>query len=76
MKPLPLLLAAALAVAGGLPAISTAADEKLIGGSVESLLVFARERHPEFAAMRFEADAAAERVGPAGALPEIGRAHV
>ncbi|MDI6747844.1 MAG: hypothetical protein QMD17_11940 [Rhodocyclaceae bacterium] len=53
--------------AGGLPAISTAADEKLIGGSVECLLVFAREQHPEFAAMRSEADAAAERLGPAGA---------
>ena len=87
MKPLPLLLAAALAVAGGLPAVaqetrraapsvfgggSIPADEKLIGGSVESLLVFAREQHPEFAAMRFEAAAAAERVGPAGALPDPG----
>jgi len=70
MKPLPLLLATALAVAGGLPGVSTAADEKLIGGSVDSLLVYAREQHPEFAAARFEADAAAERVGPAGALPD------
>ncbi|MDO9601245.1 MAG: hypothetical protein Q7J02_02940 [Rhodocyclaceae bacterium] len=42
-------MAAALAGAGGLPVISTAADEKLIGGSVESLLVFAREQHPDSA---------------------------
>ncbi|MDO8958897.1 MAG: TolC family protein [Rhodocyclaceae bacterium] len=62
-----LLLAAALAVASGL---ALAADETLIGGNVESLLAFARERHPEFAAMRAEADAAAERVAPAGALPD------
>ncbi|MDP1537742.1 MAG: TolC family protein [Burkholderiales bacterium] len=72
MKSLPLLLAAAIAAAGGLPTASTAADGTLIGGSVESLLVFAREHHPEFAAMRFEADAAAERVAPAGALPDPG----
>ncbi|MDP1956959.1 MAG: TolC family protein, partial [Rhodocyclaceae bacterium] len=67
MKPLSVLLAAALAVAGGM---ALAADETLIGGNVESLLAFARERHPEFAAMRAEADAATERIAPAGALPD------
>jgi outer membrane protein TolC len=64
------VLAAALAVASGLPAAASAANEMLIGGSVDSLLVFARENHPEFAAMRSEADAAKERIGPAGALPD------
>ena len=87
MKPLLLLLAAALAGAGGLPAVAqetrradpgvfgggaNPAAETFIGGNVESLLAFARERHPEFAAMRSEAAAAAERVGPAGALPDPG----
>ncbi len=44
--------------------------EITVGGNVESLLAFARERHPEFAAMRHEAAAAAARVSPAGALPD------
>ncbi len=66
MRPLLLLLAAALAVAGGM----ARADERVLGGDVESLLAFARERHPEFAALRHEADAAAARVAPAGALPD------
>lgn len=57
------LCAAALFAAG-------AAAETVIGGSVDSLLQFARERHPEFAAMRLEAEAAQARVQPAGALPD------
>ena len=40
------------------------------GVDVESLLVIARERNPELASALREADAAAERVGPAGALPD------
>lgn len=40
------------------------------GATLESLLALARERHPELRAMQFEADAAAQRVGPAGALPD------
>lgn len=40
------------------------------GSSVESLLALAREGNPEFAGMRYEAEAAAERVTPAGALPD------
>jgi outer membrane protein, heavy metal efflux system len=69
MKPI-LLLVAALAVAGGTVRPALAADVMTIGGNVESLLDFARERHPEFAAMRHEVAAASERVGPAGALPD------
>jgi outer membrane protein TolC len=46
------------------------AAEQVIGGRVESLLEFARERHPEFAALRIEAESAAARIEPAGALPD------
>jgi len=71
MRPPTALLAAALAVASALAsAPGRAAEETLIGGYVESLLDFARDRHPEFAALRLEAQAAAERVAPAGALPD------
>ena len=42
----------------------------LIGASVESLLDYAKARNPDYAAMRMEAEAARERVHPAGALPD------
>ncbi|MBS0352354.1 MAG: TolC family protein [Proteobacteria bacterium] len=60
------LLAALLCAFG----ISAQAQEALIGADVESLLNYARTRNPDYAAMRHEADAAAERVVPAGALPD------
>ena len=41
-----------------------------LGASVESLLDFARARNPELATTRYEADAAAQRVQPAGALAD------
>ena len=44
------------------------ADEALPGASLESLLVLAKDRNPEYAAMRHEVTAATERVTPAGAL--------
>lgn len=44
--------------------------QELPGASVESLLELARSRNPDLAAMRHEAQAAAERVVPAGALPD------
>ena len=44
--------------------------EPLPGGSVEELLALARSRNPDLAAQRFEAEAAAERVLPAGALAD------
>lgn len=47
-----------------------AAGEALPGRSLDSLLAYAREHNPEIAALRFEADAAGERVVPAGALPD------
>lgn len=40
------------------------------GATVESLLEAARARNPEFASMRFEADAARERPESAGAFPD------
>lgn len=51
------------------PAIATGPQDAL-GTTVESLLAFARERNPEYAAMRLEAEAAHERIYPAGALPD------
>ena len=41
-----------------------------LGRDVASLLDYARRNNPEYAAMRLEAEAAGERVYPAGALPD------
>lgn len=71
MRPPAMALAMALAMASmGSSAPTQAAEETWIGGKVENLLNFARERHPEFAATRLEAEAAALRIEPAGALPD------
>lgn len=51
-------------------AIPAQAQEAALGTSVESLLDYAKARNPEYAAMRLEAEAARERVYPAGALPD------
>ena len=48
--------------------IAAHASEELPGASVEGLLSLAKERNPDYASMRFEAQAALERVTPAGAL--------
>jgi cobalt-zinc-cadmium efflux system outer membrane protein len=62
------LLAAALVSAGALgPAC---AQENALGASAQSLLEYARTRSPELAAMRQEADAAAQRLGSASALAD------
>ena len=45
-------------------------DSTAPGATLESLLTLARERHPELRVMQLEAEAAAQRVGPAGALPD------
>ena len=47
-----------------------AGAEPPLGATVESLLAYARDRNPEFAAMREEATAAGEKVTPAGAFPD------
>jgi outer membrane protein TolC len=41
-----------------------------LGSDVNALLEYARNGNPEYSAMRLEADAASERVYPAGALPD------
>lgn len=50
--------------------IAAQASEEVPGASVEGLLSLAKERNPDYASMRFEAQAAVERVTPAGALPD------
>lgn len=46
------------------------AGEPTPGASVESFLSVAKEQNPELVSMRQEAQAAGERVAPAGALPD------
>ena len=46
------------------------AQENALGSNVQGLLEYARAQSPELAAMRQEADAAQQRVQPAGALPD------
>lgn len=62
------LLAAALL--GAALAAPLRAQDHTLGASVQSLLDYARAQSPELAAMRQEADAAAQRLEPAGALPD------
>ncbi|VTU44647.1 TolC family protein [Variovorax sp. RA8] len=50
--------------------LSASAQPAALGASVDSLLDHARGNNPELAAMRLEADAATQRVQPAGALPD------
>jgi outer membrane protein TolC len=60
------LAAALLVLALG----ASAQAEPLPGASVESLLAIAREGSLDVRAVRLEAEAARERIGPAGALPD------
>lgn len=46
------------------------AQEGALGGNVQGLLDYARTQNPELTTMRLEAEAAAQRVQPAGALPD------
>ncbi len=63
------LLAIILSMAAILAALPASAQLPP-GAGLDELLAYARERSPEFAAQRLEAAAAAERVMPAGALPD------
>ena len=56
-------------IVAGIP-VSAGAQSVELGASVESLLDYARARNPELAMTRYEADAAKERVQPAGALAD------
>lgn len=49
---------------------AVAAQETALGADLPGLLTFARTQSPELRAMQAEAAAAAQRVGPAGALPD------
>lgn len=63
------LLAACAAFVGS-AAFAQPAPTAELGGSLEGMLAYARDHHPELRSMRFEADAAAQRVLPAGSLPD------
>jgi outer membrane protein TolC len=63
-------LAGALVGAALLASAPSFAQDAALGESLEGLLAYARERHPELRAMRYEADAATQRIDPAGALPD------
>jgi outer membrane protein, heavy metal efflux system len=62
-------VAAAFMLAVLLVSQPSRAGDRPLGSDVEGLLEYARA-NPEYAAMRDEADAAAERVYPAGAFPD------
>lgn len=63
-----LVVAGAVLVGGSAFAQSPAPAD--LGATLGGLLTYAAERHPELRSMRLEADAAAQRVLPAGALPD------
>lgn len=52
------------------PLTAPRAQAPALGASLDGLLAYARDRHPELQAMRHEADAAAARVTTAGSLPD------
>ena len=54
----------------GVGCFAAQAQEVPPGAFVETLLAIAKESNPEYASMRYEAQAALERVSPAGALPD------
>ncbi len=54
----------------GFGSVVAQAQQVPLGADVPGLLAIAMERNPEYASMRYEAQAAAERVTPAGALPD------
>ena len=63
------ILLFALLAATGLsgPAV---AQEATLGADLKGLLSYARAQSPDLRAMQAEADAASQRIGPAGALPD------
>ena len=60
------------AVVLGAFSLAAQAQDATLGANVESLLDFARSRNPEYASMRYEADAAAdESIEPFAATPGV-----
>jgi outer membrane protein TolC len=64
------LLAGAALLAGSASAAAEPFDEPVPGRTVESIRQWVLAHNPELQAMSFEAEAAATRPGPAGALPD------
>ena len=54
----------------GLSSPAVQAGEPVLGADLRGLLDYTREHNPELAMMRFDAEAAQQRVQPAGALPD------
>ena len=70
-KPLRALIVVMVAVMlPGPAAADDLPDNAAIGANVQELLQWADSHNPELAAMRYEIDAANERIVPAGALPD------
>jgi len=65
-----LMLALAALMLSGSVAANDLPDSAVIGANVQELLQWADTHNPELAAMRYEIDAANERILPAGALPD------
>jgi outer membrane protein TolC len=65
-KPARILMVAGAAL---LVSLTGRADDRPLGADIDGLLEYARN-NPEYASMRLEAEAATERVYPAGALPD------
>jgi cobalt-zinc-cadmium efflux system outer membrane protein len=57
-------------VLGAAGPVAAVAQEAPLGRDLPGLLAYARAQSPEIRAMHEEAEAAAQRVGPAGALPD------
>jgi len=62
------VIAAFILTAGGVN--SSFSQENLLGSNVGGLLEYAKQKNPEYATMLLEADAAGERITPAGTLPD------
>ena len=65
-----LIIAMAAVMLPGPAAADDLPDKAPIGANVQELLQWADSHNPELAAMRYEIDAANERIVPAGALPD------
>ena len=65
-----LMLAAAILMLPVSAGAGDVADNAPMGASLAELLQWADTHNPELAAMRYEADAAGDRIIPAGALPD------
>ncbi|HLD08486.1 MAG TPA: TolC family protein, partial [Methylophilaceae bacterium] len=65
-----LILALAALMQPGLVVADDLPDNVAIGANVQELLQWADTHNPELSAMRYEIEAANERIVPAGALPD------